>query len=70
MVAASGVAVTTAATETKREEMVVVATGEAEPMESAETEEHVERILLAIESFTRQFHLLTFSSPFSVLLNL
>lgn len=49
--ASSGVAVTAAATETEREEMAVVA---AEAVGSAETEEHVQRILLAIENFTRQ----------------
>ncbi|KAG8073097.1 hypothetical protein GUJ93_ZPchr0006g44177 [Zizania palustris] len=49
----AGGAVTAAATETEEEglgEMAVV----AEVVGSAETEEHVQRILLAIDGFTRQ----------------
>ncbi|XP_062217091.1 uncharacterized protein LOC133917121 [Phragmites australis] len=49
----AGVAVTAAATETEGgDEMAVVA--EEELVGSAETEEHVQRILLAIDNFTRQ----------------
>ncbi|TVU48666.1 hypothetical protein EJB05_08310 [Eragrostis curvula] len=53
--ASSGVAVTAAATETEADEMAVVASeAEEEQLGSAETEEHIQRILLAIDNFTRQ----------------
>ncbi|CAM0881928.1 unnamed protein product [Alopecurus aequalis] len=52
--ASSGVAVSTAATEMDGEEMAMVAVSEAEVVGSAETEENVQRILLAIDNFTRK----------------
>ncbi|KAM0855362.1 hypothetical protein ACQ4PT_049820 [Festuca glaucescens] len=50
--ASSGVAVSRAATETDGEELAMVAASEAEVVGSAETEENVQRILLAIDNFT------------------
>ncbi|XBI59083.1 hypothetical protein VPH35_040215 [Triticum aestivum] len=60
----SGVAVRTGAAEMDGEELAVVAAAEAEVVGSAETEEHVQRILLAIDNFTRKVHprLFTLSS--------
>ncbi|KAL6645377.1 hypothetical protein ACP70R_016985 [Stipagrostis hirtigluma subsp. patula] len=55
--ASSGVAATAAATETEGDEMAVEAVAaevEEEQVGSAETEEHVQRFLLAIDNFTRQ----------------
>uniref|UniRef100_A0ACD5VFD1 Uncharacterized protein n=2 Tax=Avena sativa TaxID=4498 RepID=A0ACD5VFD1_AVESA len=52
--ASSAVAVSTAATEMAGEEMAMVAASEAEVVGSAETEENVQRILLAIDNFTRK----------------
>jgi hypothetical protein len=49
--------VSTAATETDGEEMAMVAASEAEVVGSAETEENVQRILLAIDNFTRKVRL-------------
>ncbi|KAF6982263.1 hypothetical protein CFC21_000679 [Triticum aestivum] len=43
-----------AATEMDGDETAVVAAAEAEVVGSAETEEHVQRILLAIDNFTRK----------------
>ncbi|CAL4912147.1 unnamed protein product [Urochloa decumbens] len=48
--ASSGLAA--AATETEGDEMAVVAA--EEPMGSAETEDHIQRILVAIDNYTRQ----------------
>ncbi|EER93009.1 hypothetical protein BDA96_01G574300 [Sorghum bicolor] len=54
--AASAGAVTAVAAETEGDEMAVVAAAEQEQeqMVSAETEEHIQRILLAIDNYTRQ----------------
>jgi hypothetical protein len=49
--------VSTAATETDGEEMAMVAASEAEVVGSAETEENVQRILVAIDNFTRKVRL-------------
>lgn len=62
--ASSGAIVSTAATEMDGEEemtMVAVAEAEAEVVGSAETEENVQRILLAIDNFTRKVRLFTVS---------
>jgi hypothetical protein len=52
--ASSAVAVSAAATEADGEEMAMVAASEAEVVGSVETEENVQRILLAIDNFTRK----------------
>lgn len=52
--ASSAVAVSTAVTEMDGEEMAMVTASEAEVVGSAETEENVQRILLAIDNFTRK----------------
>ncbi|XP_037489632.1 uncharacterized protein LOC119368494 [Triticum dicoccoides] len=52
--ASSRADVSTGAAEMDGEELAVVAAAEAEVAGSAETEEHVQRILLAIDNFTRK----------------
>ncbi|KAI5010609.1 uncharacterized protein LOC123427997 [Hordeum vulgare subsp. vulgare] len=52
--ASSGVAVSTGVAEMDGEELAVVAAAEPQVVGSAETEEHVQRILLAIDNFTRK----------------